>query len=106
MRLIIGFLGVIICLASMVVLGSDITAYINSGFLISGHFKFTTLMDTLHVWRPDTWMMLVNYINEGAVSFQKTVVETAVEIPMPLLGLAVGFLCVLVGFRVERFYKD
>jgi hypothetical protein len=96
--LIFGFIGVVLCLASVILLGNDISTFINNG-----HFKFTQILDIMHNSVPDYWIRVVNYINDGPLSLQKTITEFCVALPASVMGLILGFCFVLLGFRVRRY---
>lgn len=106
MLLAMGIFGVLVCLASVVLLGTDISAYINSGLIPGGAFKLTNILEVMRKWTPELWTTTVNYINGSEPSFQKTFTEFAVSLPATVIGLMIGIGLVMVGFRVERYYKD
>ena len=104
--LIIGVLGIALCLLSVILLGFDITAWISSGFILSGTFKLTKILEVMHKWTPDWWAQTVNYLNDGPLSLQKTVIDICVNLPAAFVGLIFGFALVLIGFRVRRQHID
>jgi hypothetical protein len=104
--LIIGILGVVMCLTSAIVLGVDLTTYINSGFIMSGTLKFTSILETMRTWLPDTWMVLINYVNNAEPSLQKTITVFLLDFPVCFVGFGIGLLFVIIGFRVQRVKDD
>jgi hypothetical protein len=103
--LIFGIFGTILSLVSVVLLGADITHYINVSLPNHTGFKFTKILDVMHRWMPDLWAQTVNYINGEGATFGKTVTEFCVNLPACIIGLMVGFGLVLVGFRVRSYHK-
>lgn len=100
--LIIGVLGIVLSLASVVLLGADITTFINNGF---HNFKFTKIFDVMHKLTPTLWGDVFNYLNGDGVSFQKTAAEIAVNLPACIVGVVIGAAFVLIGFRVRPYEK-
>lgn len=103
--LVIGVFGILLSLASVILLGADITDFINNGLQMHTGFKFTKILDVMHRWVPDFWAQTVNYINADGVSFGKTVAEFCVNLPACIIGLIFGFGLVLIGFRVRSYHK-
>lgn len=104
--LIIGILGTLISLASVILLGADITDFINNGLPMHTGFKFTKILDVMHRWVPSFWAQTINYINADGVSFSKSATVFCVNLPACIIGLLFGFGLVLVGFRVRSYHKN
>jgi hypothetical protein len=104
--LVIGIIGVLICQASVILLGIDITAYVNSGFILGGMFKLTNVLLVFNHWAPLLWTEIVNYMNTAPVSLQKTFLEFFVTLPATLVGLIIGFGLIYLGFRVGKFGRE
>ncbi|MBP7253579.1 MAG: hypothetical protein KBA75_08860 [Alphaproteobacteria bacterium] len=104
--LIIGIFGTLLSLASVILLGADITDFINVGLPNHSGFKFTKILDVMHRWTPDFWAQTVNYINGEGASFSKTATEFCVNLPACIIGLLFGFGLVLIGFRVQSYHKN
>lgn len=103
MLLAIGVVGVIICLASVVLLGLDISRYITAGIL-SSKFHMTTILELMRVWTPDLWTQTVNDINNRAQGeFWPAAVHFGVSIPATVIGLLLGVILVVIGFRIRRY---
>ncbi len=104
MLLAIGVVGVIVCLASVVLLGLDISRYIMEGFILSGKFHMTTILELMRVWTPDLWTRTVNYINNQPQGESwAAVVHFGVSIPAMAVGLLFGLILVVIGFRIRRY---
>lgn len=103
--LILGILGTLLSLASVILLGADITNFINVSLPNHTGFKFTKILDVMHRWMPDFWAQTVNYINSDGASFGKTLAEFCVNLPACIIGLIFGFGLVLIGFRVRSYHK-
>lgn len=103
MRLAIGIIGVLVCLASVILLGLDLSRYISDGIL-SGRFHMTRILELMRVWTPDFWTQTVNFINtqpQGA--FSSNLVEYGTAIPATIIGILIGFGLVVIGFRIRRY---
>jgi hypothetical protein len=103
MRLAIGVLGVLICLASVILLGLDISRYIASGILQSS-LHMTRILELMHVWTPVMWTHTVNFINyQPNGAFASTFVSYATAIPAMIIGILIGLLLVIFGFKIRRY---
>lgn len=103
MRLSIGIIGVLLCLASAVLLGLDISRYITSGIL-DGNFRMTTILELMRSWTPIYWTETVNFINtQPKGPFTSTLVNYGVSIPATIIGLLIGFGLVMFGFKIQRY---
>jgi hypothetical protein len=103
MRLAIGIFGVLVCLASVILLGLDLSRYIASGILQSS-FHMTRILELMHVWTPMTWTQTVNFINyqpNGALA--STIVSFATAIPAMIIGVLIGLGLVIFGFKIRRY---
>lgn len=103
MRLGIGIFGVLVCLASVILLGLDLSRYIGGG-LMDGRMHMTRILELMHIWTPETWLKTVNFINiepNGPVASR--LLDYAVSIPATIVGLLLGGLLVVFGFRIRRY---
>lgn len=94
-------------MASMVLLGADVSRYLNDAFLENAKtFKITKILDVIHSWTPDFWGKTIAYINDAPVSLQKTVATFVVNLPASLVGLMIGIILVVIGFKVQRYHIE
>ncbi len=105
--LVIGFIGVFMCMASMVLLGGDVSRYINDAYMEKiKTFKITKILDVMHSWMPDFWGKTVAYVNDAPVSMQKTFAIIFLNLPASLVGLMIGITLVVIGFKVQRYHIE
>ncbi len=105
--LVIGFIGVFMCMASMVLLGGDVSRYINDAYMEKiKSFKITKILDVMHSWMPDFWGKTVAYINDAPVSMQKTFAIIFLNLPASLVGLMIGITLVVIGFKIQRYHIE
>ncbi len=103
MRLAIGIIGVILCLASVILLGLDLSRYISVGIL-DGNFHMTKILELMRGWAPEYWTETVNFINtQPKGAFMSNLVDYGVSVPATIIGVLVGFGLVMFGFKIRRY---
>lgn len=95
---IVGLIGVVICAASMLLLGMDITHMIKDGTL-----DITTVLDIMYRFTPDLWADVVNWINsKPANSGIAMGAGFLLSLSATLVGLLIGGLLVVIGFHMKH----
>ncbi|MBI1273931.1 MAG: hypothetical protein GC131_07590 [Alphaproteobacteria bacterium] len=101
--LAIGFIGVFLCVASVMLFGHDITRFMSDEmFGAGGHFSITSAAVFLQLYIPKAWAVLHNWsqtMPPGHIAL--TVVNFFIQLPASLIGGVIGVLLVIVGFRVK-----
>jgi hypothetical protein len=96
----VGILGIIVCVASVMLFGLDI-----SHFLSEGRFVITDIASFMARNLPGAWGHVTTWANtmpQGDILVR--VVSAITSIPMTLVGLAIGGVLIVIGFQMRKHY--
>ncbi|MEJ0063227.1 MAG: hypothetical protein WDO70_08510 [Alphaproteobacteria bacterium] len=94
------------CLASVILLGLDLSSFIGDGVSEPGRLHFTQILELMRKWLPSYWTQTVNYINtQPQGEFWAWFAKFMVSLPATVVGLMIGFGLIVLGFRIHR-YRD
>jgi hypothetical protein len=96
--LILGIIGAVLCVASVMLFGLDITRFISEG-----NFIITSIGTVLQLHFPSVWKVLADWavtMPPGDIKVQ--IVSFITSISASLIGIIIGAVLVVVGFRIKR----